>query len=123
MKVYAVAPFNTAASRMRHRDPRGDRAEQVVVVTVAATGFVADLEPAGQRLEEPHHLVDGPDPGAAGDLPGLVEDSDRDPHVVDSEPDVEHGCLLKSMFLGNGATEFQDYRLTGACFIASSRSI
>src|SRR5215469_13456953 len=90
--------------RVRHRDPRGDRAEQIVVVAVAATGLVADLEAVGQRLEDPHHLVDGADLGAADDLPGLAEDADRDTLVVDIEPDVEHGCLLKSKDLGTAAT-------------------
>jgi hypothetical protein len=33
------------------------------------------------------------------------------------ETDVERGCLLKLMYLGNAATEFQVTRLTGACFI------
>src|SRR5262249_23715714 len=47
----------------------GDRVEQVVVVAVAATGLIADLEAVGQRLEHPHHLVDGADLGAAHDLP------------------------------------------------------
>src|SRR5262249_11523467 len=99
--------------------PSGDRAEQVVVVAVAAAGLVADFEAVGQRLEDPHHLVDGADLGAADDLPGLAEDADRDALVVDIEPDVEHGCLLKSMDLGNAATEFQVSRLTGAPFIAN----
>src|SRR5262245_17843708 len=105
---------------MRHGDPGGDRAEQVVVVAVAATGLVADLEAVGQRLEDPHHLVDGADLGAADDLPGLAENADCDPLVVDIEPDVEHGCLLKSMYLGNAATEFQVTRLTEASFIVST---
>jgi hypothetical protein len=33
--------------------------------------------------------------------PGLAEDADRDAIVVDIEPDVEQGCLLKSLDLGN----------------------
>jgi hypothetical protein len=98
---------------MRHGDPSGDRVEQVVVVAVAANGLVADLETVGQRLEDPHHLVDGGNLGAADDLPGLAEDADRDALVVDIEPDVEHGCLLKSKYLGNAATVFQVTRLTG----------
>ena len=108
------------STRMRHRDPRGDRAERVVVVAVAATGLVADLEAVGQGLEDPHHLVDGADLGAADDLPGLAEDADRDALVVDIEPDVEHGCLLKSLYLGNATTGFQVTRLTGASFIVST---
>jgi hypothetical protein len=40
--------------------------------------------------------------------------------VVDIEPDVEHGCLLKSLYLGNAATEFLVTRLTGASFIVST---
>jgi hypothetical protein len=40
--------------------------------------------------------------------------------VVDIEPDVEHGCLLKSLYLGNAATEFQVTQLTGAFFIVST---
>src|SRR5262245_21818859 len=105
---------------MCYRDPRGDRAEQVVVVAVAAPGLVADLEAVGQRLEDAHHLVDGADLGTADDLPGLAEDADGDALVVDIETDVEHGCLLKSMYLGNAATVFQVTRLTGASFIAST---
>src|SRR5262245_14429626 len=105
---------------MRHRDPGGDRAEQVVVLAVAAAGLVADLEAVGQGLEDPHHLVDGADLGAARDLPGLAEDVDRDALVVDIEPNVEHGCLLKSVYLGTAATEFQVTRLTEASFIVST---
>src|SRR5262245_40358646 len=104
---------------MCYRDPRGDRAEQVVVVAVTATGLVADLEAVGQRLEDPHHLVDGADLGAADDLPGLAEGADRDALVVDVETDVEHGCLLKSLDLGTAPTGFQVTRLTGASFIAN----
>jgi hypothetical protein len=98
---------------MRHGDPRGDRVEQVVVVAVAATGLVADLEAVGQRLEDRHHFVDGANLGAADDLPGLAEDADRDALVVDIEPDVRDGCLLKSKYLGNAATVLQVTRLTG----------
>src|SRR5262249_9196116 len=105
---------------MRHRDPRGDRAQQVVIVAVAATGLVADLEAVGQRLEDPDHLVDGADLGAASDLPGLAEDADRDALVVNIEPHVEHSRLLKSMYLGNVATVFQVTRLTEASFIVST---
>jgi hypothetical protein len=39
---------------------------------------------------------------------------------VDIETDVEHGCLLKSLSLGNAATEFQVTRPTGASFIVST---
>src|SRR6516164_5044980 len=105
---------------MRHGDPSGDRAKQVVVVAIAATGLVADLEPVGQRLEHPHHLVDGADLGAADDLPGLAEDADRNALVVDIETEVEHGCLLKSLYPGNATTDFQVTRLTEAAFIAST---
>jgi hypothetical protein len=42
--------------------------------------------------------------GAAGHLPGLAEDADRDALVVDIKPDMEHGCLLKSHYVGNAAT-------------------
>jgi hypothetical protein len=58
-----------------------------VVAAVAAARLVADLEAVGQRLEDPHHLVDGADLGAANDLPGLAEDADSDALVVDIEPD------------------------------------
>src|SRR5262249_33813341 len=101
-------------------DPSGDRTEQAVVVAVAATGLVADLEAVRQRPEDPHHLVDGADLGAAGHLPGLAEDADRDALVVDIETDVEHGCLLKSLYLGTAATVFQVTRLTEASFIVST---
>src|SRR5215831_2562947 len=99
---------------MRHGDLSGDRFEQVVVVAVATTGLVADLEAVGQGLEDPHHLVDGANLGAADDLPGLAEDTDRDALVVDIETDVEHGCLLKSIDIGTAATVFQVTRLTEA---------
>ena len=89
-------------------------------MAVAAAGLVADLEAVGQGLEDPHHLVDGADLGAADDLPGLAEDADRDALVVDIETDVEHGRLLKSLYLGNAATGFQVTRLTGASFIVST---
>ena len=92
----------------------------IVVVAVAATGLVADLEAVGQRLEEPHHLVDGANLGAAEDLPGTAEDADRDALVVDIEPDVEHGCLLKSMYLGTAATRLHVTRLTEASFLVST---
>ena len=52
--------------------------------------------------------------------PGLAEDADRDALVVDIEPDVEQGCLLKSLELGNAANEFQVTRLTEASFIVST---
>jgi hypothetical protein len=99
---------------MRHGDPSGDRVEQVVVMAVAATGLVADSEAVGQGLEEVYHLVDGADLGAADDRPGLAEDADGDALVVEIESDVEQGCLLKSLDLGNAATGFQVTRLTGA---------
>jgi hypothetical protein len=91
-----------------------------VVVAVAATGLVTDLEAVGQGLEDPHHLVDGADLGAADDLPGLAEDADRDALVVDIETDVEHRCLLKSMDLGTAANGFQVTRPTEASFIVST---
>src|SRR5262249_55359872 len=105
---------------MRHGDPSSDRAKQVVVVAVAATGFVADLEAAGQRLEDPHHFVDGADLDAADDLPGLAEHADRDAFVVDIETDVKHGCRLESMELGTAATGSHVTRLTEASFIVST---
>jgi hypothetical protein len=117
MRVYAVAPIQYRGVAMRYRDPCGDRAEQIVVVAVAATILVADLEAVRQGLEDPHHLIDSSDLGAAGDLPGLAEDADRYALVVDIETDVEHGCLLKSMYLGTAATEFHVSRLTEASFI------
>jgi hypothetical protein len=50
----------------------------------------------------------GRDPG-----PGLAEHADGDALIVDIEPDVGHGCPLKSLDLGNTATVFQVTRLTG----------
>jgi hypothetical protein len=95
-----------------------------VVVAVAATGLGADREAIGQALEDPPHRVEGADLGAAGDRPGLAEHADREALVVEIEPDGEPGCLLKSLDLGNAATEFQVTRLTGASFIVSTpRSI
>jgi hypothetical protein len=105
---------------MGQGDPSGDRFERVVIVAVAATGLAADLEAVGQGLEDPHHLVDGADPGAANDRPGLAEDADGDALVVEIETDVERGCLLKSMDLENATTGFQVTRLTGASFIVST---
>jgi hypothetical protein len=40
--------------------------------------------------------------------------------VVDIETDVEHGCLLKSMYLGTAATGFEVTRLTEASFMVST---
>jgi hypothetical protein len=39
---------------------------------------------------------------------------------VDIETDVEDGCILKSMYLGNAATAFQVIRLTEASLIVST---
>jgi hypothetical protein len=105
---------------MRHGDPRGDRAECVVVVAIAAAGLVADLEAVGLRLKDPHHLADGADLGAADDRPCLAEDAERDALVVDIETVVEHACLLRSMDLGTAATGLQVIRLTGASFRVST---
>jgi hypothetical protein len=52
--------------------------------------------------------------------PGLAEHADGDALVVDIETDVEHGRLLKSLYLGNAATGLQVTRLTEASFIAST---
>jgi hypothetical protein len=71
---------------VRHRDPSGYRAEEVVVVAVAAARLVADLEAFGQGLEDPHHLVDGTDLGAANDLSVPAEDAARNALVVDMRP-------------------------------------
>ncbi len=54
---------------MRDEHARGDRTQQVVVVAIAAAALVADLETVRQGLEDPLRLVDGADPGAAGDSP------------------------------------------------------
>jgi hypothetical protein len=89
---------------VRHRDPSGDRAEQVVVVVVAAAGLVSDPEAVRRGREDLHHHVDGADRGAAGDLPSLADHADRDAIVVDIEPDVGPGCLLNSMYLVNATT-------------------
>jgi hypothetical protein len=105
---------------MRHGDPSRERTEQVVVVAVAATGLGADLEAVGQGLEDSHHRVDGADLGTARHLAGLAEDAERDALVVDVEPDVEPGSLLKSMYLRNAAPEFQVTRLTETSFIVST---
>src|SRR5262249_46905896 len=70
-----------------------------------------------QGLEEAHHLVDGADLGAAGDLPGLAEDADRDALVVGIETDVEHGGLRKSLDLGTAGPGVQGTRPTGASLI------
>jgi serine/threonine protein kinase/tetratricopeptide (TPR) repeat protein len=78
----------------------------------------------GLGQEDPHLLVDGADLGAAGDVPGLAEGADNDALVVDIEPDLEHGCLLKSLNLGDAGSAFQATRLPGAFFIVSTpRSI
>src|SRR5262245_710315 len=94
-------------------DVLSDGLQGGVVVARPPAGLVADLEAIGQALEDSHHLVDGAALGAADDLPGLAEGADRDALVVDIETDVEHACLLKSLYLGNAATEFQVTRLTG----------
>jgi hypothetical protein len=120
MRGYAVTPIQYRGVAMHHRDSRGDRAEQIVVVAVAAARLVADLEASGQGLEDPHHLVDGTDLGAANDLSVLAKDADRNALVVDIETDVKHVYLLKSMYPGNAAKEFQVTRLTEASFIVST---
>jgi hypothetical protein len=89
-------------------------------VAIAAARLVADLEAVGQSLEDPHHLIDGTDLVAAGDLPGLAEDADSDALVVDIETDVKQECLLKSMYLGTAATVFHVTRLIEASFIVST---
>ena len=86
----------------------------IVVVAVAAVRLVADLEAFGQGLKKPHHLVDGTDLGAANDLSVLAEDADRNARVVDIEPNLEHSCLPKTMYVGTAANEFHVTRLTGA---------
>jgi hypothetical protein len=89
-------------------------------MAVAATGLVTALEPVRQGLEDLHHLVDGADLGAAGNLPGLADDADRDALVVDIETGVKHVYLLKSMNLGIADKEFPVTRLTVASFIVST---
>jgi hypothetical protein len=81
---------------------------------------MADLEAVRQHLQVPHHLVDGADLGAANHLPGFAEDADRDALVVEIEPDIEHVCLLKSMYIGTAATELHVTGLTEASFIVST---
>jgi hypothetical protein len=44
----------------------------------------------------------------------------RNALVVGIEPNIKHGCLLKSMYLGNAATGFHVTRLTKAAFIVST---
>src|SRR5579864_1921890 len=100
---------------MRDQDPRGQRAQQVVVVAVPATRLVADLEAIGQALEDSHHLVDRPYLGAAGDLPRLAEHAERNAFAVDIEPDEEHECLLKLGYVRTSTTVFHVTRLTEAC--------
>jgi hypothetical protein len=63
-------------------------------VAVAAGRLVADLDAFRQGLK------DRTDLGAASDLSVLAEDADRNALVVDIEPNLEHGCLLKSMWCG-----------------------
>src|SRR5579864_2840793 len=106
---------------MRDQDPRGQRAQQVVVVAVPATRLVADLEAIGQALEDSHHLVDRPYLGVAGDLPPLAEHAERNVFAVDIEPDVEHECLLKLGYVRTSTTVFHVTRLTEASFIVSHR--
>src|SRR4029079_18317475 len=101
------------------QDPLRQRAEQVMVVTIPATGLVADLEAIGQAFEDAHHFVNRPHLRAAGDLTRLAEHADRDAFAVDIEPDVEHECLRKLGDVRNSATKFHATRLTEASFIVS----
>src|SRR5262249_3049403 len=99
----------------------GQRAQQVVVVAVAAASLVADLEAVGQALEEAQHLLDAAHLGAVGDLPCLAEYADRNALAVDIEPDVEHKCLPKSGYVRTCATWFHVTRPTEASYIVSHR--
>src|SRR5215469_7287364 len=81
---------------MRHHDPRGDWAKQVVIVAVAATGLVADLEAVGQALEDLQHLLDAPHARAVGYLPSLAQDANRNVLRVNVQTDVKHKAPLES---------------------------
>ena len=85
---------------MDHQDSYCQRAEQVVVVAVAATGLVADLEAIGQALEVVQHLLDAAHFERADDLSPLVEHANGDPGDVDVESDVKPGCLQVGYFEG-----------------------
>jgi hypothetical protein len=91
-----------------------------MVVAVPAGGLRVDLQAVRQRLEDPHHLVDGTDLVAGNDLSCLPEDAARDMLVVDIETELEHACLLRSVYLGTAAAGFHVRRLTEASFKVSA---
>src|SRR4051812_21613236 len=99
---------------MRHQDPRGQRAQQVVIVAVAATGRVADLEAVGQAAEDAQHLLDASYAGAVDNLPGLVESAEGDVAAVNIEPNVQQRGLLKSESVKTCTTYFHVTGLTEA---------
>ena len=63
--------------KMRHQNPYGQRAQQVVKVPIAATGFIADLEAIREAAEDSHHFFNTSHPRAVGHLPCLVEGAHR----------------------------------------------
>src|SRR6516164_7422742 len=81
---------------MRHHDPRGQWLEQVVVVAVATTGLVADLEAIGQVLEDPQHLLQSTDLAALDELPLLAEHAERDALRMNVKTDVKHKAPLEN---------------------------
>src|SRR5262249_35919865 len=81
---------------MRHQDPWGQRPQQVVVVAIAAAGLVADLEAAGQGLEDPQHLFQAADLATLDELPLLAEHAKRDALRVNVQSDVKHKAPLEN---------------------------
>ena len=55
-----------------HHDSCGQRPQDVVVVSVAAAGLVADLEAVGQGLQDPQDLVQAAHLAALDELPSSL---------------------------------------------------
>src|SRR5437016_2251708 len=81
---------------MRYQHPFGQRAQQVVKVSIPATGLVADLDAIRQAFEDWQHLLDASHLRAMDDLPFLVEGANRNMLRVNVETDVNHKAPLKS---------------------------
>jgi hypothetical protein len=81
---------------MRYQNPCSQWPQQVVEVSIAATGLVTDFEAIGQAFEDVHHLLDGSHLRALDKLPLLVEGANRNVLRVDIETDVKHKAPLKS---------------------------
>src|SRR5262249_19021378 len=102
-----------------HQDPRGQRAQPVVVVAVASAGLGADREALGQALEGAQHLFDASHLRALDKPSRLAKHAEGDALAVDVEPDVEHRYLPKSEYVTPYSPWFHGTRLTEASYLVS----